>query len=82
MTKLIYQNTLIKLLKLILTPMCTLTCGYIRKFLINNLKSLFISFVLITPSILIFINCIIYKGNKSISIAIHNSWKEFKDVMQ
>ena len=54
---------------------------YIRKFLINNLKSLFISFILITPSILIFISCIIFKGNKDSAIAIHNSWKEFKDVM-
>ena len=54
---------------------------YIRKFLINNLKSLLTSFILITPSILIFIICIIFKGNKNSAIAIHNSWKEFKDVM-
>ena len=54
---------------------------YIRKFLINNLKSLLTSFILISPSILIFINCIIFKGNKNSAIAIHNSWKEFKDVM-
>jgi hypothetical protein len=49
---------------------------YIRKFLINNLKSLLTSFFLIT-----FIICIIFKGNKNSAIAIHNSWKEFKDVM-
>ena len=54
---------------------------YIKKFLINNLKSLFMSFVLITPSILIFINCIIFKGNKINAIAIHNSWKKFEDIM-
>ena len=54
---------------------------YIRKFLINNLKSLLTSFILISPSILIFIICIIFKGNKNNAIAIHNSWKDFKDVM-
>ena len=54
---------------------------YIRKFLINNLKSLLTSFILISPSTLIFIICIIFKGNKNSAIAIHNSWKEFKDVM-
>ena len=54
---------------------------YIKKYLISNLKTLLISLVLISPSILSFICCIIFKGNESSSIAIHNSWKVFEDIM-
>jgi len=54
---------------------------YIKKYLINTLRSLFISFVLISPSFLSFLSCIIFKGNRSSAFAIHNSWQNLKNIL-
>ncbi len=54
---------------------------YIKKYLKNTLRSLFISFVLITPSFVSFLFCIAFKGNQISAVAIHNSWQNFKDIL-
>jgi len=54
---------------------------YFKKNLIKPARALFLSFIFIFPSFFSFIFCIIFKGNQSIAIDIHNSWKNFKDIM-
>ena len=54
---------------------------YLKKNIMKTARALFLSFIFIFPSIFSFICCIIFKGNQNIAIAIHNSWKDFKDIM-
>ena len=54
---------------------------YVKKNVIKTARAIFLSFVFIFPSVYSFICCIIFKGNQSIAIAIHDSWREFKDIM-
>ncbi len=54
---------------------------YVESYLKNILKSLITTFGLLVPSIISFIFCIIFKGNKDNAIAIHESWRELKHLI-
>ena len=54
---------------------------YVETYLKNFLKSLMSTLGLMLPSIISFIFCIIFKGNKDNVMAIHESWRELKDLM-
>ena len=54
---------------------------YVETYLKNFLKSLITTLGLMIPSIISFIFCIVFKGNKDNAMVIHESWKELKNLM-